>query len=137
MNYSSENSRQLTERYMEMARQRLKIAKVALEMEDFRDSVSRAYYAMFDAATALLITKDLVPKSHIGAIRLLGLHFIKTGIVPDEFGRWFEKIQRARLGADYSHQWKFSKEETEEVYFWAEKFVNLAESLLENWKRRP
>lgn len=135
MNYTEENSRQLTKKYIQMARQRLKIAKVALEMDDFRDSVSRAYYAMLDAAIALLITKDIIPKSHAGTIRLIGLHFIKAGIIDKEYARWFEKIYRARLGADYSHRWKFNKEETEETYRWAEKFVKLTESFLEKWKK--
>jgi len=62
--------------------ERLRTAEAALQIGSYRDSISRSYYAFLDTATAALITKDLVPQSHAGAIRLFGLHFVKSGIIP-------------------------------------------------------
>lgn len=83
-----------------------------------------------DATTAALITKDLVPQSHTGAIRLFGLHFVKSGIIPLKCGRWFNMIERARLEVDYEHKRKFTRAETEEALKEAKEFVEVIERLL-------
>jgi uncharacterized protein (UPF0332 family) len=40
-------------------------------------AVNRLYYACFYAVSALLLYKDLQPKSHAGVRQLFGLHFVK------------------------------------------------------------
>ncbi|PUA17377.1 hypothetical protein C7W93_15790 [Glaciimonas sp. PCH181] len=57
---------------------------------------NRAYYAMFDAAkvTLLKIAPDDNPpfeKTHRGLISAFGLYLVKTGLVPAEFGRVFNR----------------------------------------------
>ena len=79
-------------------------AELLLNSGDFDSSVSRSYYAMFFAAEALLLTKELKFSSHRGVISAFGQHFIKTGIFPKEMNKWlhdaFEKMQ----AGDYSFQ---------------------------------
>ncbi|MFH1963405.1 MAG: HEPN domain-containing protein [bacterium] len=79
MGYKPENKKKLISKHLEIAQERLKTAEAALNIGSYRDSISRSYYAFLDAATACLITKDLVPQSHASAIALFGLHFVKTG----------------------------------------------------------
>ena len=57
-------------------------------------AVSRLYYFLFYNIRALLLTKGLEPKSHEGALRLLGLHFIREGIFEPKASHIFltEKI---------------------------------------------
>ena len=62
-------------------------AKLLLDNGDFDSSVSRSYYAMFFAAEALLLTKELEFSSHRGTLSAFGQHFIKTGIFPKEMSR--------------------------------------------------
>ena len=57
----------------------LRAAEHLLEGGFFNDSVSRAYYAAFHWARAVLLTRGLEPRSHRGVIQLLGLHFVKEG----------------------------------------------------------
>ncbi|MCD8387559.1 MAG: hypothetical protein LUD17_11825 [Bacteroidales bacterium] len=47
------------------------------------------YYACFYAAIALLLSRGIETKSHEGVQRMLGLHFIKPGLI----GK-FVKIKR-------------------------------------------
>jgi len=47
-------------------------AKFLLEKDLLEDSISRAYYAMFHAAQAILYTKGLKAKSHVGIKSLFG-----------------------------------------------------------------
>jgi uncharacterized protein (UPF0332 family) len=111
MGYKPENKKSLISNYLEIAQERLRTAKAALSIGSYRDSIPRSYYAFLDAATACLITKDLVPQSYASAITLFGLHFVKAGIVELKYGRWFNKIERDRLSADYEHTKEFTREE--------------------------
>lgn len=68
----------------------------------YRDAVSRAYYAMFFAARALLSTEGLHPKSHGGVIQALGERFVKTGILDAETAGHLGFGLQSRQRADYS-----------------------------------
>ncbi len=123
MGYKPENRNELIFKHLEIAQERLKTAEAALDISSYRDSISRSYYAFLDAATACLVIKELVPQSHASAIALFGLHFVKTGIIEAKYGRWFNKIERARLSADYEHTKEFTREEAEEALNEAKEFV--------------
>ncbi|MEW6096405.1 MAG: HEPN domain-containing protein [bacterium] len=130
MEESRDRNKELNGRdYIVAARERLKNAKILLEAEGYADSVSRSYYAMLDAASAALLTKDIRAKSHTGVIDLFSLHFIKTNLVDTKYIRWFKRIKKDREEADYKHQKKFSKEDAEETYLEAVEFVKMVEGL--------
>lgn len=130
MNYTPENKRELTRRYLKIANKRLKSANASTNVESFEDAVSRCYYAILDAATALLILKDIVPKSHEGAMRLFSLHYIKPETIPQEYQRLFSKMEKMRLEADYFHEKEFTREEATEAISMAERFVKMAEKMV-------
>ncbi len=92
------------------------------------DAVSKAYYAAFHAAAALLLTLGLEPKTHAGTGTLLGRHFedkLGAGLVSD-FGR----LQTFRHAADYDRETNFTMEEADAETRRAEAFVAKAEVLL-------
>jgi len=60
------------------AKRYIKSAELLLNDKDYEFSVSRTYYAMFYAAQAALLTKNLSFSSHKGVISAFGKHFIKT-----------------------------------------------------------
>jgi len=130
MNYKPENVEILIDRYLNAAKERLESAKALLDIDNYEDSISRAYYSILDAATACLVKKDIVPKSHAGAIKLFSLHYIKTREVDRKYQRQFARIEKARLEADYTHTRKFTKDEAQEIYSEAQEFFNMALSLL-------
>lgn len=51
------------------------------------DSVSRAYYSVFHAASALLLSKGLTFSSHAGVLRSINLQFVKTVELDRSFGK--------------------------------------------------
>lgn len=131
MNYKPKNAERLIQTYLKDARERLESAKVLMDIKNFNDSISRSYYAVLDAATACLIKKDIVPKSHSGAIRLFSLNYIKPDIVDKKYLKFFTKIEKNRLDADYKHEKIFTIDEAQEVFEEAVKFVDMVEKLLE------
>ncbi len=59
---------------LEQAEESLASAKLLLDNDKYRPSVSRAYYAMFYAVLALIAQKKLKASKHSGAIPLLIIH---------------------------------------------------------------
>ena len=81
-------------------------AKVLLDTGDADGACNRAYYAMFDAARAALLSSGApvepeIAKTHNGLISAFSLHLVKTGRVPVELGKTLNKAEELRLVADY------------------------------------
>lgn len=80
----------------------LDTAEILHRARKYADAVSRAYYAVFHYAAALLLTAGLQAKSHGGLARLLQSHFVKPGTLSPSAGTTFVKLMALRLDADYS-----------------------------------
>lgn len=65
-------------------------------------AVSRAYYAAYHAARALLYEKGLEPKTHEGVRRMLGLHCVVTGELTAGTADALAKLAFMREAADYA-----------------------------------
>jgi uncharacterized protein len=97
------NSAQLIAR----AQRTVASAKLLFDAADLNGACNRAYYAMFDAARAALLTIDEpfqseVIKTHSGLITAFSLHLIKTRRLPEQYGKAFRQVDQIRLIADYS-----------------------------------
>lgn len=120
---SSKNRKRQAFLLIENAEERIKSANILLENKLYNDAISRAYYAFFDAANALLVTKGLMAKTHAGVINLFSMHFIKTKQVPVEYIKYFRQAKTAREEADYELLKKFNKQETQDIINTAEGFI--------------
>lgn len=118
-------------KHINLAKKRIHSAEILLKQKEYRDAVSRAYYAFFDAASALLLTEGLVAKSHAGLLTLFGLHFVKKGKIEPEFARLFRKAKEAREEADYEVYKEFSKSETERIIKTAKEFIKEIEKIVD------
>lgn len=65
-------------------------------------AVSRSYYAMFYAAQALLLTKELAFSKHSAVISAFGQHFVKKGLLPEELHAYFREAFDKRTKGDYA-----------------------------------
>jgi uncharacterized protein (UPF0332 family)/predicted nucleotidyltransferase len=120
----------VSQEFFESAQRRLHAADALIKSEDYRDSISRSYYAVLDAADAALIAKGFTPRSHEGSLTLFGVHFIKKGLVDKEFGGLFHRMSEARKKADYNRLVTFSKDDAEYWFNLAKQFVGTIEKLL-------
>ena len=57
-----------------LAERALDTAQVNLDVSDWRAAVNRAYYAIFYAASAMLLTKGLERRKHSGVISAFREH---------------------------------------------------------------
>jgi uncharacterized protein (UPF0332 family) len=67
-----------------------------------RVAVSRAYYAMFYAATAVLGSRGQWRSKHQGLIAAFGEFLVKPGLVESRYGRILHDAFEARLDSDYA-----------------------------------
>ena len=112
------------------ARRYIKSAVLLLNDGDYESSVSRSYYAMFYAAQAALLTKELTFSSHKGVISAFGKHFIKTEIFPKEMGRELNRAFEKRQIGDYGYTFVVSDEEAEQILLYGKEFVDKITSWL-------
>ena len=83
-------------------------ADLALEDADFLTgaarynlAANRLYYALYYAASALLLSKGISTKRHSGLITQVHLNFVKTGILTIEEGALFKVMFDLRHESDY------------------------------------
>ena len=55
-------------------------SKILFDGGQYRDSVTMSYYAMYSSALALLLKKDISPKTHEGTLRQLAKEYVKEGL---------------------------------------------------------
>ena len=72
---------------LERADTNLQVASELLDKGYYDVSASRAYYAAFYAASALLLSEGLDTSKHSGVIALIHQHFVKSGKLNKEQGR--------------------------------------------------
>jgi len=126
----NESTADLVRYRMQNSKEKLSSAKILFENSKFKDSISRSYYAMFTAARALLATKHLDSSKHTGVVSLFNQHFVKKRIVTSDLGRMLMKGKDLRQDGDYKDFVETSKEEAQEQYNDAEKFIEEIEGTL-------
>jgi uncharacterized protein (UPF0332 family) len=89
------------EALMNKARHALGVAEKLRAGGDVPDAASKAYYAMFYAAQALLKSHGIEVVKHSAVASMLGRHFAKTGRLDARFHRMFLNARRVRETADY------------------------------------
>ena len=93
-------------------------------------AASRAYYAVFHGARALLFSVGIEPRSHRGIVALVGDHFVRPGRLSPEMGRLLSRMQRDREDADYLTGAVFTDAEASEMITDAERFLDQVRRLL-------
>lgn len=87
------------------------------------EAASRAYYAVFHAVQAALLTKGLAFSKHSGVKEGFNKEFIHTQIFPREFHTIVERLFRDRNIGDYSYDKSVDTEESERNIQDAEKMI--------------
>ena len=113
-----------TRALLEKARENVAACEDLLRTNHFEIVVSRAYYAMFYIAEALLIEEGEEFSSHGAVQGAFGRIFAKSGRIDPKFHRYLIDAYRERQAADYDAPAEVGREE-------AETFLNRAKEFLE------
>lgn len=85
---------------LERARTCLAEAEQLHEAGFANGATSRAYYAVFHAARALLFSIGIEPTSHRAVVSLIGEHFVRSARLSPELGRLISR----RISAEYGDE---------------------------------
>jgi uncharacterized protein (UPF0332 family) len=112
------------------ARESLAAAHVLVEDGYYDFAASRAYYAMFYVASALLANLGQSYSSHSAVISAFGREFAKTARLDSKFHRWLIDAKDLRNIGDYGVGSQVPKEYAETACDWAVQLITAAEALL-------
>lgn len=115
---------------LEKAERSLRSANRLYSDEDYDFAVSRAYYAMFYCAEALLLTKNLTFSRHSAVISSFGKEFVKSGIMDKDMQRYLMDAFDARQIGDYDFVMCPTKEECEDTLKSAKIFIQKTKEYL-------
>jgi len=117
--------------------QELRHAKLALDAVRllrqaslYNDALSRLYYALFHAATALLLTEGLEPRRHRALPGLLGGHFLVSGVLTAADIALVGRTATYRDLADYERTWEATEDVADAAFKEVEPLVQKIEGHL-------
>jgi uncharacterized protein (UPF0332 family) len=90
--------------HLKLAKARNLLAEVDVLMQHkfYMTAINRLYYSCFHATKALLLTKDLAPKTHSGVTVMLHQQFVQNGSFDFEQASFFSRLMQERIEDDYN-----------------------------------
>jgi len=115
---------------LERADTSLNAARDLLDKGYYDIAASRAYYAAFYAASALLLKENIDTSKHSGVISAIHRFFVKTGKLDTEQGKNLNWLFELRGVGDYGVSVHVASGEAYKAVQIAEKFLESAKNIL-------
>lgn len=119
-----------TSALLEKAERSIRNAEKTMKDGDLDFAASRAYYAMFYVADALLGEKDMHFSKHGGTHGAFAQHFVKTGEFDAKYQRWLVAAFNQRMLGDYGTTPEFNEDDVQELIEHAREFLQVAKDYL-------
>jgi uncharacterized protein (UPF0332 family) len=104
-----------TQQLLLNAEETLSAAQVLIGAGYLRDSINRAYYAVFYIAEALLNEKDLRFSKHGTVHGAFAQHYIKTKLFDEKYHKLLTGVFRRRMLGDYDEAAQFKSDEVRQM----------------------
>jgi uncharacterized protein (UPF0332 family) len=114
------------------SKETLREAKTMIDNGYWNAAVNRIYYSCYYVVSALLLLKSIETGSHKGIRQMFGLHFIQTGLVSKEEGRFFSDLYDRRQTGDYDDFINYDKTTVNQLFHKADEFVNMMIKLIDS-----
>lgn len=126
-----EKDKNLICRRLAKAKIELAAAKALLAANFYGVAAARAYYAIFNATTAALVTVSIERSHKHSAVQAaFNQYLVKPGLIEPEYAAIFATVRKRREDSDYGEEVSMTKEEAEQAVVNAEKFVARLEAYL-------
>ena len=121
-----EERRALVSARLAKAARKLVAARADIEAARWDEAASRAYYAMFHAARALLAARGVSARTHAGLAAVFADELVRTKELDADLGRWLGQGRRARELGDYDDFLSIDAQEAKEAVSRATRFLDEA-----------
>ena len=118
---------------MENAYRTLDEVSSHIENGFYNTAVNRMYYACYYAASTLLVANKVVTKLHEGVKQMFSFHFVKTGKVSEEYGKFYSRLFEKRTKGDYEDLFDQDLSSCEELFPQAKEFIATIDKLVQQW----
>ena len=115
---------------MNLAIEELSMAQILYDAGKYRGSITHSYYAMFDAAKALLLTHDFVSKKHDTILAQFSKDFVREEDFSQEVYTYYSNAKNLRNKSSYDFSVNFDKQEAFDCLIQAEEFICEAKKFL-------
>lgn len=115
---------------MQLAEDTLRDAELLRDAQGYRSAVSRAYYAMFYAAEAALLSHGIRTKSHAGLLNQFGQHLIKPGLIETHYSKQLQQAFETRQEGDYEVEAEISEHDATQTCQDARAFIDRVKAYL-------
>ena len=95
---------------LDRAKETYREVEVLMANGFYNGAINRLYYACYYAVIALLVDNEIDAQTHAGVRQMFGLHFVKTGRIDPELGKFYSSIFNSRQTGDYDDLVSFDKE---------------------------
>ena len=117
--------------YLILGEDKLVVARDLLRLAHYRDVVAKAYYAMFYAAKAALLTVGAGEvRRHRGVTSFFAERFVKTGKVDRRYGAILARALNDRIAADYHVEFEATEDLARQSIVDAEAFLAKAREIV-------
>ena len=123
--------RDLTKYRLDMAEERLDVAALMIDVGRYKISISNSYYAIFNAARALLAERNVDFKKHSAVISYFRRKYVKTGVFDVMYSEYIGSAFDSRNDCDYEDFFIASREQAQEQYQHAVEFCAAVKKYLE------
>ena len=130
MTLKSEERQDIVSYRLERARQTLKEAIDIGALGYWNLAVNRLYYAAYYASAALLIHNGIAASSHKGIVRMIGLSFVRQGILKPEDSQLIGRLFTMRQTGDYEDLFDWEMSDVNPMYKPVEDYIDRIESII-------
>ena len=113
---------------IETAKSDLKSADILLKEGEYRGANNRAYYAIYHAISAVHALDGKSYKRHKDTLANFNKDYVKTEILPRDFGRKIAQAEEIRHASDYDDFYIATKEKAEEQIMTAKELIEQIEA---------
>lgn len=112
------------------AKETLNEVEVMIQNCYWNAAINRLYYSCFYSVIAILLKHDIKAQTHSGVRQMFGLHFVHTGKISKELGKFYADLFDKRQTGDYDDFISYDEETLSELLPLGVKLVNEIEILL-------
>ena len=96
MSLNNEERQILVQRELQKAHEAYEDIEILKARGRWNGAANRLYYSVFHAVNALFINDSIEAGRHKTSHSLFSMHYIKTGILPIDYGHLYNNLQRLR-----------------------------------------
>lgn len=124
----------VVQRELMKAREAFEDIEILVRSNRWSGAANRLYYSVFHAVNALLVNDGHQSSRHNGSHTLFSQHYIKTGILPSDFGKLYNNLQTLREKSDYNCFFEVTQQDIIDGSEIALRLINAIEGLINTGK---